>query len=103
MGFIRDDDGTVLGFEDDVKAESMEVEGRFTKVWTLEQWMGPHYAVNLPLVLKGFGRHGDEKALAIARIGQEMVPPDYPVVRLRSEDIEAVVSSLKMRRDVEQD
>ena len=64
--------------------------------------MGPHFAVNYPLVLKALGRPVEDKFLEVARIAQEVAPPDYPFLRLKIEDIKAVMSRMKLKRDAEQ-
>ena len=100
--FERNGTGRIVDFTDDLKCEPMAAEGRFMQVWALERWMGPHFAVNYPLVLKSIGRPVEDKFIEAARIAREMAPPDYPFVHLKIEDIESVVSRMRLKRDAEQ-
>ena len=63
--------------------------------------MGPHFAVNYPAVLEALGKPVEEEYLEAARMAREMAPPDYPFIRLNVEDLQSVVTEMKLRRAAE--
>ena len=75
----------IVSFSDQTECKPMEATGRFMQVWALEEWMGPHYAVNMPAVLKALGKPVDPRYVEVARVAEEMAPPDCPFVRLNIE------------------
>lgn len=77
----------------------MKAEGRFMQAWALEDWMGPHFAVNLPAVLKALGKPVDPKVVEVARKVEEMAPPDYPFVRLNIEDLAAALRRMTVEQN----
>ncbi|MFH0982435.1 MAG: hypothetical protein V2A79_12985 [Planctomycetota bacterium] len=97
--FDRAADGTILGFHDRMTCEPMEAGGRFMQVWELEPWMGPHFAVNLPVILHALGREVSKEAAEIARATEQMAPPNYPFVRLGVGDVASVLRRMKLREN----
>ena len=97
--FDRATDGTIRGFHDRMTCESMEAGGRFMRVWELEPWMGPHFAVNLPVVCHAVGREVTDEVARIAQFAEKTAPPDYPFVRLGVGDVAAVVRRMKLREN----
>jgi hypothetical protein len=99
--FERDETGKILDFADWKKCEPMDAVGRFSRIWALERWMGPHFAVNYPVVLKALGRPVEDKFVEAARMAKEMASPDYPFIRLNIENLQVVKSKMKSKHDVE--
>ena len=71
---------TILDFTDWKNCEPMDAVGRFSRIWALETWMGPHFAVNYPAVLRALGKPVEDKFVEAARMAKEMAPPDYPFI-----------------------
>lgn len=97
--FDRDEDGTIKGFADRMTCAPLEGSGRFMQVWALESWMGPHFAVNLPVVLKAVGRKVTDKAMQVAKVAQDLAPPDYPFVCLNLQDVGAAVNRMRIEQN----
>jgi hypothetical protein len=97
--FERGDDGEILGFTDEFVRKSMEGSGRFTHIWELEPWMGPHFAVNLPVVLHALGKEVTEDAAEIARVVEQMVPSDFSFVHLQVNDLLSVMKKLRLENN----
>jgi hypothetical protein len=70
------------------------------QVWNLEEWIGPHFAVNMPAVLKDMGKLVDQKQIEIARVVEKMAPPDYPFVRLNIEDVAAALKRMTVEENL---
>ena len=84
---------------DQLRCQPMEASGRFMQVWALETWMGPHFAVNMPVILKALGKEVDQKYVKIARVAKEMAPPNYPFVRLNVKDIASVLKKMRLEEN----
>jgi len=97
--FERDADEKIMGFADQLQCQPMEAGGRFMEVWKLEKWMGPHFAVNLPVVQKALGKEIEERYLKIARTAEEMAPPNYPFFRLKAEDVMAALKRTRLEEN----
>jgi hypothetical protein len=63
--FERDSDEKIIGFSDQLQCQPMEASGRFMQVWALETWMEPHFAINMPVVLKALGKEVEPKYVEI--------------------------------------
>ena len=99
--FERDETGKILRFADHMKCEPMDAQGRFMQVWKLEGWMGPHFVVNYPAIRKALGKPVEDKFVEAAHLAEEMAPPDYPFIRLNVEDLQAVVTRMRLKTDAE--
>ena len=97
--FERDSDEKITGFTDKLQCQPMEVSGRFMEVWKLERWMAPHVAVNYANILKALGKVVDEKWIKAARLAEEMLPSDYPLIRLNVEDVVAALRRMTLERN----
>ena len=97
--FNRDAKNKIVSFSDQTECKPMAAEGRFRQVWALDGWMGPHFAVNMPAVLKALGKPVDPKLVEIARKVEEMAPPDYPFVRLSIEDLAAALRRMTVEQN----
>lgn len=97
--FNRDGKNEIVSFSDQAECKPMEATGRFMQVWALEEWMGPHFAVNMPAVLKALGKPVDPRYVEIARQTEEMAPPDYPFVRLNLEDLAVALKRMKVEQN----
>jgi hypothetical protein len=94
--FERDADERITGFTDQLQCQPMGGSGRFMQVWKLESWMAPHIAVNYATALKALGRDVDEKWIKVARMAEEMAPPNYPFVRLDVKDVMSVLKKMRL-------
>ncbi|MDM7999705.1 MAG: hypothetical protein QUS33_06830 [Dehalococcoidia bacterium] len=92
--FNRDAKNKIVSFSDQTECKPMEAEGRFMQAWALEDWMGPHFAVNMPAVLKALGKPVDPKVVEIAHKVEKMAPSDYPFLRLNIEDLVAALTRM---------
>ena len=97
--FNRDAQHRIVSFSDQAECKPMEATGRFMQVWALESWMGPHYAVNMPAVLKALGKPVDPKHVEIAHLTEKMAPPTYPFLRLNIEDVAAAVRRMTVEQN----
>lgn len=97
--FNRDAQHKIVSFSDQAECKPMEATGRFMQVWALEEWMGPHFAVNMPAVLKALGSPVDPKHIEIARLAEKLAPPDYPFLRLDIEDVAAAVRRMTVEQN----
>jgi hypothetical protein len=89
----------VLDFADWKRGEPMEAVGRFSRVWALEAWMGPHFAVNYPVVLAALDKPVPEKSRDTARMAERMAPPGYALLRLDFERIQGLITRVQLRDD----
>jgi len=97
--FGRGPNNRIVGFTDQLECTPMEAGGRFMKLWRLEKWMGPHVAVNYPTVLQALGKDVNEKWIKLARMAQEMAPPNYPFLRLNVEDVAAALRRMTLEQN----
>ena len=61
--------------------------------------MAPHVAVNYANILKALGKVVDEKWIKAARLAEEMLPSDYPLIRLNVEDVVAALRRMTLERN----
>ena len=63
--------------------------------------MGPHVAVNYAAIRKALGKPVEDKFVEAARIAEEMAPSDYPFIRLNVEDLQTVMTRMRLKTDAE--
>ncbi len=97
--FERDASEKITAFTDQLQCQPMEGSGRFMDVWKLEQWMGPHVAINHARLLKALGKKVDDKWIKVEKIAEQMAPPGYPLLRLNVKDLAAVLSRMTIDRN----
>lgn len=51
------------------------------------------------MVLKALGKKVDEKWIKLARTVKESSPPDYPLIRLKVEDVVAALKRMTLERN----
>lgn len=99
--FERAETGKILRFMDHLKCQPMDAQGRFMQVWALEEWMVPHVTVNYPAIRKALGKPVEDRFVEAARIAEERARPDYAFIRVNVEDLQAVVTKMRLKRDAE--
>lgn len=100
--FQRDDGGKIVGFYDQLKCQPMEAEGRFTQIWSLETWMGPHFAINIPVIMEALGKKVEDRHRMIARKAKEMAPPGYKFIKLNVHDLASAITRMKLKGKAEE-
>ena len=93
----RGADGRIAGFQDQIQCDmTMETTGRLVDAWSIERWMQPHIAVNMPAVLKSLGMTVDDKWIEAARVADRSDPSGCALLRLDVADLASVVKRIRL-------